>query len=148
MFISSNFHFHVLIKKKILFLWRPHFSLVYKLYFSVYALCVQGLGDGGLMVGNGLWYRTIRTSSPSHTDHQNNNKKLKVINWYIILYWLVIHCFVFSNLCKALMLRIAQLIQASGAGDGKNVKNASLCGIDQMPWIHIAVSHMKTICCR
>ena len=28
------------------------------------------------MVGNGLWYRTIRTSSPSHTDHQNNNKKL------------------------------------------------------------------------
>ena len=26
------------------------------LYFPVYALCVQGLGDGGLMVGNGRWY--------------------------------------------------------------------------------------------
>ena len=54
--------------------------------------------------------------------------------------------FVFDTLY--LLIRIAQLIQASGAGDGKNVKNASLCGIDQMPWIHIAVSHMKTICCR
>ena len=100
---------------------------------------MQGLGDGGLMVGNGLWYRTIRTSSPSHTDHQNNNKKLDLSE--------KIDCFPVEWVC---IFKFVETFEVENCSTYSRIWNwgqqeCKECGmIHQLPWIGIAVSHVKT----
>ena len=91
------------------------------------------------MVGNGLWYRTIRTSSPSHTDHQNNNKKLDLSE--------KIDCFPVEWVC---IFKFVETFEVENCSTYSRIWNwgqqeCKECGmIHQLPWIGIAASHVKT----